>query len=268
MIDNNSPRLISVSDLQPLSNKPNLPIILLFTLILIAVAFVSGRVVYSWKQREVKELKTYSQIDSRVYFQPTVAPSITPKEISPTLIPDNRILLTSNNASEENFKSRGGMSDDACNENFNYDPPNTFIKYKNIAKGLELSIPYNNQWGSSRYKINPYDENEKGIKFGRFGIYEGCSWLREYSLSFVNLQDKESTRKTIASGSNTVAASIKEYSLKGMTAFMWSEDGPGCFTGAEFIGIKSNYRIIFSGFCDDSKDQAVLESLASSIKLI
>ena len=190
------------------------------------------------------------------------------KILNETTNQDTRTLLTTGNAYNENTVKMGGMAGKACDEEFNHELANTNVTYKNIDKGLELSIPYNKNWGSKNYKINPYDEEKTGISFGEFTIGEGCSWLRNYYLSFETIKSKELVKKEILANDVTAANNIKEYSLKNMPVFMWTQEGPGCWTGAEFIGIKANYKFSFNGSCDEGKDLKTMETLASLMKRI
>jgi hypothetical protein len=243
---------------QPTPNSPK--VWLPFVVALVVVALVSGGGVYLWQQNEIKQLQN-NQPRQIGNINNQVAPTINPNA-------DTRALLTTSNAYSENTAKMGGMSDKACDEDFNHEPANTNVAYKNIDKGLELSIPYNKNWGSKNYRINPYDEEKNGISFGEFTIGEGCSWLRNYQLSFETSKSKEIVKKDILASGVVASNSIKEYSLQNMPVFMWAQEGPGCWTGAEFIGVKANYKFSFNGNCDESKDLKTLEMLASLMKQI
>ena len=93
---------------------------------------------------------------------------------------DNRILLTPQNVRQYNDPPN-------CNEKFNLYPANTTVTYSNSNRGISLEIPYNSSWGSDKYRVNPYDENNNRIEFGPIRVFEGCSWVRSYFLNLVLL---------------------------------------------------------------------------------
>lgn len=190
----------------------------------------------------------------------------------PTAIPtgDTRILLTTNNAYEiqQSIINANGTARDMCDVGFNSEPANTFVTYRNIEKGIEISIPYNNNWGNEKYRIDPYDKEKTGISFGSFREGEGCSWKREYGLSFVISKNKEQTKKNIISNNSEVENSLKEYFLNNMVVFKWTQEGLGCGTVAEFVGSKSNLVYYFDGTCEEGLDLEKLKYLASITKQI
>jgi len=114
-------------------------------------------------------------------------------------VAEKRILLTPYNAK---------LYPDNCAET-NQDPPTTKVIYSNPQKGLFFAIPYNEAWGTEKFRISPYDEKpmqlyvtqNDSIYFGRlYTRGEGCAWRREYQIEFIKKD-----------GAEDLIASIKRY---------------------------------------------------------
>jgi hypothetical protein len=82
---------------------------------------------------------------------------------------ENRILLSFSNLSQYNR-----WDEENCQEDFNAEPPNQWVTYSNPNIEITFQIPSTPHSGSSRFRINPYDEDQPYIYFGPYFIGEAC----------------------------------------------------------------------------------------------
>ncbi|MBU1146704.1 hypothetical protein KKD80_04180 [Patescibacteria group bacterium] len=173
---------------------------------------------------------------------------------------DNRILLTPQNIEQYNLKPSPG-----CEEKFNFDTANTNVLYANAAKGISVQIPFNSNWGSGKYRINPYDEHEDGVSFGPISGFEACSWIRNYFLSFKPAKTAEEVIAELPLESNP-----SKMTVNNLTIIKYTDSGL-CpyYPTLVIIGKKYNYAL--SPLCVVEKvdeEFKFLENIVKTVKLI
>lgn len=170
---------------------------------------------------------------------------------------DSRILLTPQNISQY-FTS----STTACDETFNNDTANSQIAYNDDEKGISFEIPFNQNWGSNKYRLNPYDLNNNDLSFGSMSAFEGCSTIRSYSLDFKPAKPVVKVVAEIEQGITPITTKIND-----LTVVKYAQADMCTNSFMEVIGQKYNY--LFSTSCggDAVKDSQSLENIIKSVKL-
>ena len=192
------------------------------------------------------------------------------KFIQPQNANDTRILLTPENI----IKYQG-----SCDEKFNNDVPNSFPMYSSSQLGLSFSVPYNSSWGSSKYRVKPYDEilREEAhlvdsvygqIAFGSIGVFEGCSWTRTHHLAVsmkksadqvlndLKNRDDYETLKNIEVPSKTI--------INGLTVVKYTDYGLCSYPTLIVIGRKYNYTV--GSLCNGNYKELI--DIVKTMKLI
>lgn len=101
-------------------------------------------------------------------------------------ISGNRILLTPENRSQYNKFGNEEEIKTSCETKFNFDLPNTSVIYTSQKWGVSFEVPFNNNWGNEKFKLNPYDVNSEGyVSYGPIGSFEGCGWSRDQSVTML-----------------------------------------------------------------------------------
>lgn len=183
---------------------------------------------------------------------------------------NNRILITPEYI-RQNFGTV--MDDIMCKELFNVDPANTQVEYKNIDKGIIVSLPYNDNWGNGKYRVNPYDyeinpygENYDIVSFGRIDVFEGCGWIRNYTLKIMKSNETSEVISNLKDGDLTSAPSIIR--INGRDVIKYEGYGLCNYPTLEVVGSKYNYN--FSPVCGiDSKEEfEILEDIVETIEIV
>ena len=115
--------------------------------------------------------------------------------IEALLATDERILLTPENLGEYN-KNANGLPN--CEAGFVGGEGALEYTYTNEEYGFSADLPFNPDWGTQEYRLDPFDElvppaggephgTLAAIQFGLMGVAEGCGWYR-----FDNLSVRES----------------------------------------------------------------------------
>lgn len=98
------------------------------------------------------------------------------------------------------------LENGVCHPKFRTDAPNSLVPYRNIDKGIEMSIPYNKNWTYGVMVLAPYfDDSEHGyIYFGpAFPLYSsgaGCDIERMYKFSFLPLTSVDKITAQVKEG--------------------------------------------------------------------
>lgn len=152
---------------------------------------------------------------------------------------------------------------------FNNDPATTEVNFSNSQKGLALKISYNPAWGNDQYRINAYDEvtlSGSGdlLLFGRISSFEGCSWVRRYSIMFKQAQTANQVIDDI--NKNIGQLTINPYltNINGLNVVKYEANGLCRDTTFIVLGKKFNY--IMSGICNASP--AEWENIIKTVSLI
>ncbi len=191
---------------------------------------------------------------------------------------DSRILLT-----EENIPKYAGYDEwdsvnnlpKSCLEEFNYDPANEIVKYSSNKWGLSFDIPYNKNWGNSKYRINPYEEilakpdwvrTQAKIIQGYIFPGEGCGWYRNGVGVYVD--SKESADEVLKQHNNSwnsnglFKAGITK--INNLQVVQYYEGDMCEYYYGVVMGKKYNYTVV-SG-CNGSFSQ--VENTIKTIKLL
>lgn len=175
----------------------------------------------------------------------------------PENIKKDRILLT-----EQNQVNYSGPQ--ACSEVLNVDPANTRVIYSNSDKGISLQVPYNENWGGPKYKLNPFDFNDDVLYFGAMEGNEGCSWSRTYSLT---IKPAASSAKVVAGVEKGIKAIKKK--INNLDVVEYAVGDMWWMSNIEIIGKNYNYQLSAAGVesyaAEDMRD---LENIVKTIKLI
>lgn len=182
---------------------------------------------------------------------------------------DDRILLTAANTQEY---CDPAVNLDACAaEDFNTEAATLTANYVNKAKGISVALPYNPDWGSANYKIEPYEEVGDYVYFGPMSQFEGGGWARPYwVLGFVPAQSADDLINQIMTSPETLSGGQPEkVTINGLQVVKYEEMGLGTHYMMEVIGEKSNYRFVASSFGDDpAAAWRNLENIVKTVKLI
>ena len=75
----------------------------------------------------------------------------------------------------------------------NTDAPNTEVNFKSETMGIEVSLPYNEKWGSDTFKIEPTESGPGGVSFGPVNIFGegGCGYMRHFHIVIQPKRDQE-----------------------------------------------------------------------------
>lgn len=131
---------------------------------------------------------------------------------------------------------------------FSTDQETDWATYRNLEKGLEISIPHNPIWGSPQYRLNAYDEYNNGLSFGTINVRgEGCgSWIPGMQrLDFKPAKTKEAVLRRLQKESDALkfGYSIRSLSIDGKDVVEYTKDGMCAGGGTIVIGKKYNYEL-------------------------
>jgi hypothetical protein len=218
-----------------------------------------GSAGYVWCESKQKCLRPWEEACEE--DEPAAAADVIPT--------DDRILLTTSNTSEY---CDPAVNLDACAaEDFNTEAATITANYSNKDKGISVDLPYNPNWGSANYKIEPYEVAGDYVYFGPMSQFEGGGWARPYwVLGFVPAQSADDLINQIMTSSETLAGGQPEkIVINGLEVVKYEEMGLGTHYMMEVIGDKSNYRFVASSFGDDpAAAWRNLENIVKTVKLI
>lgn len=148
--------------------------------------------------------------------------------------------------------------------NFSTDQETDWVTYRNSEKGLAISIPYNPNWGSPKYRLNAYDEYEDGLSFGTINVRgEGCgAWVPgTQRLDFIAAETKEEVLSRLQKESDELefGYSIKSLSIDGKDVVEYIKDGMCGGGGTIVIGKKYNYE--FSKTCSANTREDIIKTM-------
>ena len=155
-----------------------------------------------------------------------------------------------------------------CSPGFNLDKANAAEHYQNTQYGYSVDVPFNKAWGNLEYRLNPYDEFENKIFFGNIGSFEGCGWLREWSLEASDPRSVQDAIKQLTSVEPPLDF-LKQPSrtdIAGHTAVQYTLTGLCDTTYTEVIGEDYNYTL--SPICDDFLKSTNAEEILGSLEIL
>ncbi|MFH1284695.1 MAG: hypothetical protein ABIH78_03870 [Candidatus Peregrinibacteria bacterium] len=210
--------------------------------------------------------KTVDTEDPAVDVEPIdVADSTVPKEPEKIKEGGERILLTPENISEYNSPDNQMYYD----ENFNGEVPDELVNYYSKEMGISVDIPYNENWGSRRFELNPYDYYEYGrddlvgfLNFGPMYRFEAGTWVRAYYLYFYPAQTVDGVMMEKSE------LNPEKIEINGLTVVKFIDFGMCSYPSLYVIGEKYDYEFMPQCSVDEESDFEFLEEIVSSVKLI
>ncbi|MDO8336276.1 MAG: hypothetical protein Q7T74_05870 [Candidatus Saccharibacteria bacterium] len=180
-------------------------------------------------------------------------------------VADKRILLTVENLSQYN-----SPQNPQCDEQFNNDPANTTVRFSSTEKGIAFDVPYNPNWGSAKFRIDPYWEYENQVAFGDIGGFEACMWVRSDFVHFrPQLSAEEVIRQIQASDPpELIPVPPTTIELNGLTVVKYATSGLCSYPALQVIGEKYNYEFVPVCSTDIERDFEYLENIVKSTTLI
>ena len=127
-------------------------------------------------------------------------------------------------------------------------PESEMVIYSDPDRGLEMSIPFNSEWGADQYQLNPYDFDGERILFGNiFEAGAGCgSWVSgSQSLKFLDAKTLKETLADLELESNAMGFkySIRTFKVGDKDVVEYIKDGVCAGGGTIIIGRKFNYEL-------------------------
>jgi hypothetical protein len=177
---------------------------------------------------------------------------------------DKRILLTPQNLAQYN-----SPQNPQCDEEFNTDPANTTVHYSNPGKGISFDVPYNTNWGSKKFKIDPYWEYNDQITFGSIGGFEACMWVRSNILHFRPQLSAEEVVNNIKKSDPPELIPVPPTTIKlnGLTVIKYATSGLCSYPAFQVIGEKYNYEFVTGCSVDIESDFKYLENIVNTIQI-
>ncbi len=159
----------------------------------------------------------------------------------------------------------------------NTDAPNTQVNFKSETMGIEVSVPYNEKWGSDTFKIEPTESGPGGVSFGPVNIFGegGCGYMRHFHILIQPKRDQEKLKQDLAESgaisedmNGELIFESKIENIQGKEVIVHSNDGLCGNTHYEVRGPNSNYEI--TGWCNDVSPEttATIEKIIGDLKFI
>ena len=179
---------------------------------------------------------------------------------------DSRKLLT--------FQVALGLTPD-CEEKFNTEEPTTTEHVKVPKVGVELDVPYNPDWGSDRFRIEPSEVTTGGegidavLSFGPYSIGEGCGWYRQYSMYAKQaLGFDEELANLEADQTILMSGEPEDLTLGGNRVIRYQFSG--LCGGVSYIIIGKDRNIVFNPICASGteEERPSLEKIVASVDIL
>lgn len=180
---------------------------------------------------------------------------------------DDRILLTPDNL--EQYCNPLTDMEPCYTEIFNTDPATTTVTYTNQEKEISVDLPYNPDWGSDNYRINPYDEEDDRVNFGPINLGEGGGWGRWWwALSFQPAETADQVIAGLDKDSFLFLAEPEKDKVNNLEIVKYAEIGLTSYHYIIVIGEKYNYEFISTGHLDTGSTEDELADLESIVKTV
>lgn len=158
----------------------------------------------------------------------------------------------------------------------NTDAPNTEVDFKSETMGIEVTLPYNEKWGSDTFKIEPTESGPYGVSFGPVNIFGegGCGYMRHFHILTKPKRDQEKLKQDLIE-QNTISEDMgaemfksKMENINGKEVIVYTIDGLCGNTHYEVLGPNFNYEI--TGWCNDISDEstATIHTVIGGMKFI
>lgn len=159
---------------------------------------------------------------------------------------------------------------------WNTDAATQWVTYHNDAYGITIPLPFNPNWGDSRYAVTPYDEYADPkilmVNFGPLNYFEcreGCGWPRGYTFSSMPAKSAEQIRLDLQKESeNWLAPDISVSRINGIDLMKIQQiDEMFGVTTTHFIviGKRSNYYIAGDPFAEPP--ESMIRSMVARMKI-
>jgi hypothetical protein len=152
---------------------------------------------------------------------------------------DPRVLWTTENSSNFSADLTRGT------ERLNTDKPNEVVSYTSSKYDIVFSIPFNKKWGSTDFRILPYEESfiqgQNYLFVGPLHCDLGCAgWQR----SAIEMLPYQTPSEVISSlNKNPDNRNIQTLSIGNKTVIVYDVAEMGGYTHRILIGKKFNYSI-------------------------
>lgn len=252
-----------------------------FLLILIAAGGVYGFLFVQGQDYQLDGLRdAYSNASERIARVETELASFKRERAETTeAVPaeERKMFLPATIVSAETYvrpdDGRTKMPDDYrnCEEQGRpYQNPAVSIRYTLPDLGISLFVPYNPEWGTDAYYVDPVDVSKDRISFGEvFGRVEGCGSVREFSMIVRPYQSAEATlartrEESIQEwGDSDFADRTEIVSVSDKQVVVSYSAGLCDDISVELVGKTHNY--LFQPFCGGGDDlRAVLLDIAQT----
>jgi hypothetical protein len=146
----------------------------------------------------------------------------------------------------------------------NCESADALIEFKNIEKGVSVTLPYNEDWGNKQYKLAPYDEYDDHIDFGCL-IFdpEAGNTVRKSSLYF---EPVKSAKEVFASTIIEEDPSIIK--INDLEVVKYTGSGLYAYPSLAVIGEKYNYDFSLRWGEGTVEEFEFLEKIVETLKLI
>ncbi len=206
-------------------------------------------------QTSIAELKNPTRMAQNSF------PTSTPTPI-PTVVDSRELLLPNEYGIYFSIDKWGEGCNGSKAGNINRDPANAEIIFKSDKFGFSASLPYNKNWFSDMYRLNPYDVSPDGVFYGNLVGGEGCGLSREKGILVTSQKSvdqllNELNKKKGEDFTWTSGPDIKM--INGHQVVEWSSGGLCDMKQAEVVGKKNNYQL--SDKCSGNLDEETIAKM-------
>ena len=241
-------------------------------------ALIAGLIVFFWQRSNVNEANQQAVELGQALLDQLDDDHQIPEDPEPepiattTKTQDDRTLLEPSSGRNYNPDEFTNDNTDSCFVDFNQDAASTTVTYESSARGLQLDLPHNPDWGTDEYRINPYDEisgslfdgSSPALLYGPLlsGV-EGCGWIRDTRIEFLEARSVAEAKQAAQDSGNLEfpTTDLESVTIGGHTVVLYRYEHGFCedFT-YEVIGEEQNYQI---GGCHlgEQTPEEIIESM-------
>jgi hypothetical protein len=180
------------------------------------------------------------------------------KEIYQEFVPsfkfiDKRIVLSGDNVNTYFKATSSNCGDFKYNKNLDWTDS---VPYFDFSNRVQFSVPYNENWGSSQYRIKPFDFSDKKIEFGPIRLIDNRYCGRSFRLVFAKKRNlNEITLKNIV---------LKKIGSFDVAEYFSNDDGD--HPTIEAVGNKNNF--ILQSLIDSVGNNEEFSNLEELVKAV
>lgn len=244
----------------------------------VVTALLVGAGVFAWQramatkqQAELQELVQQLQLQITQQATSYTANSPLPTSLQATATPvpasDNRPLLNANDIGGS-VAVYAPYIEAATVGTPNNAPANTTVPYSNSTKGLSMQLPFNTQWGTDKYRIPGYDENNIIIAFGPLTYCSPDGLCRAQIMKHIPVKSADQLINELQQDQITA----NQKTINGLTVVEFVSPGQCTSAMAVVFGKKYNYEFqtctALSNYGPDYiEDFQYLENIIKTVKL-